>query len=82
MAAKTLTLFTRAGCPLCDEMTERVQSLLAGTGHTVAAVDIDGDPAFEARYGWDVPLLFDETVEICRHELNLSAFQQWLHANA
>ncbi|HEY9100288.1 MAG TPA: glutaredoxin family protein [Thiobacillus sp.] len=82
MAAKTLTLFTRDGCPLCDEMSERVQSQLAGTGHTVAAVDVDGDPALKAQYGWEVPLLFDETVEICRHELNLPAFQEWLRVHS
>lgn len=80
--AKTLTLLTRAGCPLCDEMSARVQSLLAGTRHTLAAVDVDGEPVLKAQYGWDVPVLFDGAVEICRHELNLPAFQQWLHANA
>jgi len=80
--AKTLTLFTRAGCPLCDEMAERVRSLIAGTGHTLAAVDVDRQPVLQAKYGWEVPLLFDEAVEICRHELNLAAFQQWLRANA
>lgn len=80
--AKTLTLFTRAGCPLCDEMAERIRSLIAGTDHILDAVDVDCQPVLQAEYGWDVPLLFDGTVEICRHELNLAAFQQWLRANA
>lgn len=80
--AKSLTLFTRAGCPLCDEMSVRVQSLLVGTGHTLAAVDVDSEPTLKAQYGWDVPVLVDGAVEICRHELNLPAFQQWLHAHS
>lgn len=80
--ARALTLFTRAGCPLCDEMAEQVRSLIAGTAHSLTAVDVDGQPALQARYGWDVPVLFDDRAEICRHELNLAAFRQWLRANA
>lgn len=80
--ARILTLFTRAGCPLCDEMSERVRSLLVGTSHVLVPVDVDREPALQAKYGWEVPLLFDDAVEICRHELNLAVFQQWLRANA
>ena len=80
--AKTLTLLTRAGCQLCDEMSEQVRARLAGTGHALALIDVDGQPALQTKYGWDVPVLFDEAIEICRHELNLPAFQQWLRANA
>ena len=82
MAAKTLTLLTRAGCPLCDAMAEQVVPLLAGTNHVLAPVDVDGEPALQARYGWEVPLLFDGGDEICRHELDLVAFRHWLRANA
>ncbi|MBT9566740.1 MAG: glutaredoxin family protein [Thiobacillus sp.] len=80
--ARTLTLLTRAGCPLCDDMAEQVQSLIVGTSHVLVPVDVDCEPALRAKYGWEVPLLFDEAVEICRHELNLQAFRQWLHAHA
>ena len=79
--SKTLTLFTRAGCPLCDEMAEAVRARIAGTGHRLAPVDVDGQPALQAQYGWGVPLLFDGDNEICRHHLNLPAFQQWLRDN-
>jgi len=41
-------------------------------------VDVDADPELKARYGWDVPLLFDGDVEICRHELDAVAFAGWL----
>jgi hypothetical protein len=79
---KTLTLLTRAGCPLCDEMAAEVRALIAGSGHELSPVDVDADPALKARYGWDVPLLFDGATEICRHQLNLPAFQEWLAANS
>ncbi len=79
--SKPLTLFTRTDCPLCEEMAAEVRARLAGTGHGLAAVDVDADPALKAKYGWEVPLLFDGDTEICRHELNLPTFQAWLRAN-
>ncbi|WP_324779147.1 glutaredoxin family protein [Thiobacillus sedimenti] len=80
--ASTLTLYTRAGCPLCEEMAAAVAGVLAGSPHRVDAVDVDRDPALRAQYGWDVPLLFDGEHEICRHELNLAALREWLRARA
>lgn len=79
--ASTLTLYTRAGCPLCEDMEEAVRELIAGTGHKLAAVDVDADPALKTKYGWEVPLLFDRNIEIFRHQLNLPEFQAWLRAN-
>jgi hypothetical protein len=74
----TLTLFTRAGCPLCEEMEAKVEDLVAGTGHSLVRVDVDADPSLRTRYGWEVPLLFHGNTELCRHELNLAVFQDWL----
>jgi hypothetical protein len=79
--SRALTLYTRAGCPLCEDMVEHVRPLIAGTGHQLVPVDVDADPSLKARYGWDVPLLFDGDAEICRHQLNLPAFQEWLRLN-
>lgn len=79
--SKTLTLYTRAGCPLCDEVADGVGALIAGTGHRLVPVDVDADPLLKANFGWDVPLLFDGDTEICRHQLNLPAFQEWLRAH-
>lgn len=79
--SKTLTLYTRAGCPLCEEMESHVIELMGASGHTLNPVDVDADPVLKARYGWDVPLLFDGDSELCRHQLNLPAFQEWLRAH-
>ncbi|MHB0974504.1 MAG: glutaredoxin family protein [Thiobacillus sp.] len=78
---KTLTLYTRAGCPLCEEMATEVHALIAGTGHGLALLDVDADPLLKAKYGWEVPLLFDGDTEICRHGLSLPAIQAWLRSN-
>ncbi len=80
--SKILTLYTRAGCPLCEEMATEVDALTANSGHRLAPVDVDADPSLKARFGWDVPLLFDGSTEICRHQLNLPALQEWLRLNS
>ena len=79
--SKVLTLYTRGGCPLCDDMVEAVRELIVGTEHQLAFVDVDTRPALKTQYGWDVPLLFDDSTEICRHQLNLPAFRVWLRAH-
>lgn len=79
--SETLLLYTRADCPLCEEMEAEVGALIAGAGHRLTLVDVDGDPALKQKYGWDVPLLFDGGTEICRHWLDLPAFQAWLRAH-
>jgi hypothetical protein len=38
-----------------------------GTGIPVTVVEVDGDPALEARYGRDVPVLMFGQAEVCRH---------------
>ena len=80
--SKILTLYTRLGCQLCEEMAAEVGALLAGTGHGLAPVDVDADPGLKEKYGWEVPLLFDGGTEICRHRLDLPAFQSWLRAHS
>jgi hypothetical protein len=63
-------------------MAADVRGLIAGTGHRLRPVDVDGEPSLKAEHGWDVPLLYDGDTEICRHRLDLPAFQEWLRANA
>ena len=76
--SKTLTLYTRAGCPLCEEMAAEVGALIAGTGHGLSPVDVDADPLLKTRCGWDVLLLFAGDTEICRHRVNLPVLREWL----
>jgi hypothetical protein len=73
---RQLTLYMRAGCPLCEEMAEQVRAR-AGA-YRMTALDVDADPALKARFGWDVPLLFHGEAEICRHEFDAVAFAAWL----
>ena len=50
-----LILYTRAGCCLCEGLEERLRELLPADA--LRLVDVDGDPALQARYGLSVPVL-------------------------
>ena len=50
-----LILYTRAGCCLCEGLEERLRELLPA--ETLRLVDVDSDPALQARYGLFVPVL-------------------------
>jgi glutaredoxin len=74
--SSALTLYTRAGCPLCEEMAAAVRARLDAAG-SLTEIDVDADPELRARYGWEVPLLFAGEREICRHEFDAVAFARW-----
>jgi hypothetical protein len=66
VAPRTLTLLTRAYFHLCDDMRAELLPLLAHHDLTLTEIDVDGDPALEARYGGDVPVLLDGTPDEAR----------------
>jgi hypothetical protein len=69
----TLTLLTRAYCHLCDEMRAALQPLAHAAGARITEIDIDAEPALEARYGDLVPVLLlgsVDGVELCHYRLD------------
>jgi hypothetical protein len=54
-----LTLYSRPGCHLCDEMKIVVQRVAqsASAPVTIEVVDISTDATLEARYGLEIPVL-------------------------
>ena len=52
-----LTLYTRAGCHLCDVAKEAMDRVAAATGEQWVEVDITDDPALEDEYGIRIPVV-------------------------
>jgi glutaredoxin len=54
-----LTLYSRPGCHLCDEMKAVVHRAIGSIQEpiTIEEIDISTDPALEARYGLEIPVL-------------------------
>jgi glutaredoxin len=53
-----LTLLSRPGCHLCDEMRRQVEAILADVERQWEEVDVDSDPELARRYGETIPILF------------------------
>ena len=52
-----LTLLSRSYCHLCHDMEVALQPLLEEFGAQVKVLDVDADPALEAKYDELVPVL-------------------------
>jgi len=68
-----LTLLVRAYCHLCDEMREAVAPWAAAAGCEVEELDVDADPALEARWGSLVPVLLAGERELCHYRFDHAA---------
>jgi glutaredoxin len=53
-----LTMLSRPGCHLCEEMRREVDSLLSDQPHEWEVVDIDTDPDLARRHSDSIPILF------------------------
>jgi len=54
-----LTLYSRPGCHLCDEMKAIVERVARTSTPvpTIEIIDISSDPELEALYGLEIPVL-------------------------
>ena len=75
---KAVTLLTRAYCHLCDEMRDALQPIATAHGATIVERDVDADPALEARYDEDVPVLAHGARELCKHRLDSALVTDYL----
>lgn len=66
---KTITLYTRAGCHLC-EAAEAVIREVAGDQAELRLVDIDADPDLIERYTVRVPVVEVDGVEVAEFEVD------------
>ncbi len=66
----TLTLYSRPGCHLCDEMKATIDRVARSIPLTLAVVDISADPALEARYGTEIPVLLVEGRKAAKYRIS------------
>ena len=52
-----LVLYTRANCPLCDEMKLEIARAGERRALMLEEIDIETDPELEERYGRSIPVL-------------------------
>lgn len=59
-------------------MITGLRALQAATRFELEVVDVDHDPALEARYGERVPVLAGAGTELCHYHLDLAKVNEYL----
>ncbi|GGY06385.1 glutaredoxin family protein [Paludibacterium paludis] len=65
-----LTLYFREYCSLCHAMLAELAPWKARYGFELDVIDVDADPALEARFNELVPVLMEGETEICHYHLD------------
>lgn len=78
MSATQLTLYSRLGCHLCEDMQNLLPAYLEKAGLTLNTIYIDNDVALEQEYGTLIPVLKAGDREICHYFLDVKALQQYI----
>lgn len=73
-----LTLYTRVGCHLCEEIEQQLSLLQQHHQFSLNVVDIDADSYLALRYGERVPVLAAGEQEICHYYLNKDLVLEYL----
>ncbi|MBL8420361.1 MAG: glutaredoxin family protein [Dechloromonas sp.] len=73
-----LTLLSRSYCHLCHEMEAALAPLAEEFSASVTVLDVDSDPALEARYDQLVPVLLHGEAELCHHFLDEPKVREYL----
>ncbi|MGE0704915.1 MAG: glutaredoxin family protein [Vicinamibacterales bacterium] len=66
---RSLVLYSRPGCHLCDEMKAVVQRVAQTVPLTLAEVDISGDQQLEEQFGLEIPVLLVDGKKAAKYRL-------------
>ncbi len=72
-----LTLVTRAGCHLCEDMERELAVQAEALGLAYTLQDVDADPDLQRRYGERVPVLLAAGAELCHYHLDPLSLRRW-----
>jgi glutaredoxin len=66
----TVTIYSRPGCHLCEEMKAVIEKVTAGEPINLREVDISGDPELERRYSLEIPVLEIDGRKIAKYRID------------
>ena len=77
-----LTLYTRPGCHLCEDMKAVIDRAIRGVPTTCEEVDISKDPTLEQRYGMQIPVLLVNGRKIAKYRIGEEDLRRALRGSA
>lgn len=75
-----VTLYTRAGCHLCDEAKQVLDGARARAAFELEMQDIDRDPELRRLYNEEVPVIAIDGVKAFKYRLTEAEFLKKLKA--
>jgi len=77
-----LTIYSRPGCHLCDDMKDLVRNVARTIPLTLDEIDISADAALEAQYGLEIPVLLVEGKKVAKYRIEEGALVRILTSRA
>lgn len=75
---RRLTLYTRYGCCLCEEMKEVIRQVIGETPLDLEEIDVDCAPDLAAQYGDEVPVLFIDGRKAFKYRVTVAELKKKL----
>ena len=75
-----LTLYTRAGCCLCDEMKAAIRAVAEKIPIELEEIDVDASAEWAERYGAEVPVLFVNGRKAFKYRVAMKDLERRLRA--
>jgi hypothetical protein len=75
-----LSLYTRPGCHLCEEMKEVVRRIAEDVPLQLNEIDISGNTHLEQRYGTEIPVLLVEGSKVAKYRIAEGELRRALQA--
>jgi len=77
-----LTIYSRPGCHLCEDMKTVVQTVGRSIPISLEEIDISTDPALEARYGLEIPVLMMDGKKAAKYRITEADLRRLLAGRA
>ena len=80
----TLTIYSKPGCHLCDDMKAVVERVVRASAQAIAVeeIDITTDADLEARYGLEIPVLVIDGRKVAKYRVTESELARAIDARA
>ncbi len=73
-----VTVYSRPGCHLCEDAVRDLTQLQAQTPFTLEEVNVEADPALEAKYGEQIPVILLNGAFVSEYIVDQDQFRQLL----
>ena len=77
-----LTLYSRPGCHLCDDMKATIVRVTVALPSTFEEIDISDSAELEAKYGLEIPVLMVDGKKVAKVRISDADLTRLLRARA